>query len=123
MTQPQSAFQRAPRPLTMWATTILVCVLVAFVAAVLAAIAIGFWLTAARGEPVPNLTGGLESFGAVLAALFGAGGLGGMIFGQRHRERMDQQARGTAPDLPFPSAAPSDSPTPEGGLVNERGLE
>lgn len=96
----------------MWATVALVSALVLFVMAVLAAIATGFWLTAGRGQGVPNLTGGLGDFGALIAALLGAGGLGGLIFGQRHRERMDQQARGqVAP--PFVPAEPL-PPSPDG---------
>lgn len=121
MSPPEGVFHRAPRPLTAWAVTVLVWGLVIFVLIVLAAIALGFWLTAGRGLGVPNLTGGLENFGAVLAALMGAGGLGGLIFGQRHRERMDQQARGLPPGGD-PFTQPS-SPTPSGGLVNNGALD
>ena len=121
MIRNEGGFHRAPRPLTMWATTFLVIVLVLFVTAVLAAIAVGFWLTAAEGESVPNLTGGLENFGAVLVAIFGAGGIGTFIFNQRHVERLDQQARGTAPNAPFAPPPPSGAPSDEWQGVNPHG--
>lgn len=111
---PEGAFHRAPRPLIGWATVVLVSALVLFICAVLAAVATGFWMTAARGQGVPDMTGGLGNLGALLAALLGAGGLGGLVFNQRHTERMDQQARGTAPNTPFDPSAPSAVPPGEG---------
>ena len=111
---PEGMFHRAPRPLTMWATTFLVIVLVLFVTAVLTAIAIGFWLTAAEGQSVPNLTGGLENFGAVLMAIFGAVGIGTIIFGQRHVERRDQIAQGQSVP-PFGSGGAEPQINPHGG--------
>lgn len=92
----------------------LVCVLVLFICAVLAAVAVGFWMTAARGQGVPDMTGGLGNLGALIAAITGAGGIGAAIFNQRHVERMDQQARGTAPNSPFDPSAPSVAPSSEG---------
>lgn len=122
MNRPEGWVHRGPRPTTAWAVSFMVWCLALFVAVVLAAIAAGFWLTAGRGESVPNLTGGLENFGAVLAAIFGAGGIGGLIFNQRHRERMDQQARGQAPS-PFDPGAQSAEPSPTGGYINNEALE
>lgn len=115
MTQlpPDGYFQRAPRPLIGWVTVILAVALTLFVCAVLAAVAIGFWMTAARGQGVPDMTGGIGNMGALIAAITGAGGIGAAIFNQRHIERRDQIARGGGPG-PFPSSAdgprPGDSP-------------
>jgi len=107
---PDGAFHRAPRPLIGWATVILVLGLVTFLLAIMAAIAMGFWQTAAKGQGVPNLTGGIENFGTLLIAVFGAGGLGGLWMQNRHNERRDEIARGTAPNSPFvPSEPPPES--------------
>ena len=82
--------------------------------AIMAAIAMGFWLTAARGQPVPNLTGGIENFGALITAIFGAGGLGGLWMHTRSIERRTQIGSGQQPPAPFPSSAegprPGDTP-------------
>ena len=69
---------------------------------------------AAAADPWGNMTPD-----QYFAALMGAGGLGGLIFGQRHRERMDQQARGLPPGGdPF-----TQPPSPTGGLVNNGAIE
>lgn len=108
---PEGAFYRAPRPLISWAGVLLCLTLVLFVIAVLAAIALGFWATAARGLGVPDFTGGLAILiPAVAGVIFQAS----QVLSQRHRERMDQQARGTAPGAPFVSP-------PSGGEVNPHG--
>lgn len=109
MTQPQSAFRRAPRPLIGWATALLVIGLVLFVLAVLAAIATGFWLTIGRGQGVPNVTGGIENLGTIIAAIFGAGGLGGWWMQTRSGERREEIRAGQSVP-PFPSQQPSAPP-------------
>lgn len=104
------AFHRAPRPLIGWAGVVLVTVCVSFIAAVLGAMAVGFWMTAARGQGVPDFTGGLVALIPAIAAAWGALA---QWMNQRHVERRDQIARGVAPDIPF---APS---PPLGGTFNE----
>jgi hypothetical protein len=125
---------RSPRPLILWGAVALVCVSVAglgvFLYRVGDAIADAFERSATTGAPVPDMSGGLPALftaiGGLLAGLF-------PIFqalSARHRERMDQQARGGAPSVPFAppppsspsSVAPSEPATPEGGLVNNNAL-
>lgn len=110
----EGAFHRAPRPLAAWVTVLLMVVLVLFIMSVASAVAVGFWLTAGRGTGVPDMTGGLGNLGALVSAILGAGGLGGMIWRDRHVERMDQQARGIPPGAgPFPlPPSPDGSPRP-----------
>jgi len=111
---PEGAFHRAPRPLVAWVTVILAVVLTLFVCAVLGAVAVGFWLTAAQGRGVPDMTGGLGNMGALIAAITGAGGIGAAIFNQRHIERRDQIARGGGPGPfdPSPPQGPHPGDTP-----------
>lgn len=118
MTQPEGAFHRAPRPLTAWAGVLLTLGLTVFALVVLAAVAVGFWRTAAQGQPVPDLTGGLANFAPIITAIGGAGGLSALIFRQRHIERRDEIARGAQPPPPFVP-----SPSPSGGLVNNSALQ
>lgn len=112
MTQPEGAFHRAPRPLILWAGALLVIGGTLFALAILAAIALGFWKTAAEGRPVPDLSGGL---GVLAGAFATVGGFIWQVLSQRHRERMDQQARGTAPNVPFDSSPPFEGVNPHGG--------
>lgn len=116
------AFHRAPRPLIMWAGVILVVAGIAFVVAVGAAIAVGFWLTVARGQPAPTISG--NDLAAVGGAIATVGAFVMQVFSQRHRERMDQQARGLAPDVPFDPGRPSPPPPPPSSdepLINPHG--
>lgn len=108
------AFHRAPRPLIGWATFVLVIGLVIFALAIMAAIAVGFWMTAARGHGVPNLTGGIENFGTLLIAIFGAGGLGGWWMQTRSTERRTEIAYGRAPSAPPFVPANDLPPSPDG---------
>lgn len=124
-----SAFHRAPRPLIGWAGVLLIVICVLFVAAVAAAIAVGFWMTAAQGQGVPDMTGGLA---VLLPAVATAWGMVAQWMHTRSAERREEiRATGqSAP--PFPSPAPSapSSPTsppdpsfPGGGLVNNQAIE
>jgi hypothetical protein len=58
----------------------------------------------------------LTAIGAFIATI---GPFVWQIASQRHKERMDQQARGTAPQAPFapspPSAPPFEGVNPHGG--------
>lgn len=105
MTEPQSAFRRAPRPLIGWVGVVLIVVCTVFVTTVLAAIALGFWLTAAKGEGVPDMTGGLA---VLITALVPAWGMVSQWMHTRSRERREETRAGVAPRPPFPS-----SPEPE----------
>lgn len=109
MTRPEGAFHRAPRPLILWAGALLVIGGTVFVLVVLAAIALGFWLTAAKGQGVPDLSGGLGVIGGAFVAV---GTFIAQVLSQRHRERMDQQARGLPPGGPL--ASPPLGPSPDG---------
>ena len=123
MTAPQSrtdgALHRAPRPLMGWAGVVLLVICVVFAGAVMAAIALGFWLTAARGLGVPDMTGGLA---ALIAALVPAWGLVGQYLSTRSRERRDEIAYGGGraeppfdPSPPSPPVYPDTWPNPHGG--------
>lgn len=109
--KPEGAFHRAPRPLILWAGVALVAGGTIFVLIVLAAIALGFWATAAQGRGVPDLSGGL---GALAGAAVTIGAFIAQVLNQRHVERRDHIARGSAPDAPFVSP-------PGGGEVNPHG--
>ena len=100
------AFHRAPRPLIGWAGVVLVTICTLFVTVVLAAIGIGFWLTAARGQPVPDFTGGLA---VLITALAPACGFIGQWMHTRSRERRDEIAfsGGQAAQNPTITAGPS----------------
>lgn len=103
MIRNDGAFQRAPRPLIGWATALLCFVLAAFVIAVLGAIAVGFWLTAARGQGVPDMTGGLA---ALVAALVPAWGIAAQWMHTRSVERRTEIVQGGSAPPPFVPAGP-----------------
>ena len=118
MTQPQSAFRRAPRPLIGWVGVLLIAICTAFIAVVLYAIAMGFLLTAAKGEGVPDMTGGLA---VLLPAVATAWGMVAQWLHTRSRERREEIRAGqSAP--PFPQPPPSE-PSPTGGLVNQDAIQ
>lgn len=104
---PEGAFARAPRPLIGWVTVVLILACTLFVIAVLAAIGVGFWLTAAKGQGVPDMTGGLA---VLIGALVPAWGIAAQWMHTRSRERRDEIAWGTAPNTPFAPAPPSAPP-------------
>ena len=119
------AFHRAPRPLIGWAGVLLIVICVLFVGAIAAAIAVGFWLTAARGNGVPDMTGGLA---VLLPAVATAWGMVAQWMHTRSAERREEiRAGSVAP--PFPQPAPSAPPSPPapsfpgGGLVNNQAIE
>lgn len=112
MIRNDGAFQRAPRPLIGWATALLCFVLAGFVIAVLAAIAIGFWKTAAQGQGVPDMTGGLA---ALIAALVPAWGISAQWMHTRSSERRTEIAYGRASSAPPFVPANDLPPSPDGG--------
>ena len=117
--RPEGAFHRAPRPLIGWAGVVLIVICVVFIAAIAAAIAVGFWLTAARGQPVPDLTGGLA---VLLPAVATAWGMVAQWMHTRSRERRDEIAFGGAPRPPF-DPSPQSGDVPGGGLVNNEAIQ
>ena len=102
MTEPQSAFRRAPRPLIGWNGVVLavVCVLFLFVIALIAIYALWRW---ANGLPVD-----LMGFAALISAALPAGGYVARLLDKymdtRSFERVEEiRAGGAAPQPPFPS--------------------
>lgn len=119
------AFQRAPRPLIGWVGVVLILACTLFACAVLAAVALGFWMTAAKGQGVPDMTGGLAMLIPALATAWA--GVAQWMH-SRSAERREEIRQGQSGG-PFPSPAPSappSSPDPsfqDGGLVNNQALE
>lgn len=131
MTQPQSAFRRAPRPLTGWLWVLVGFASFAFL--VLLAIpllrAVNRW---ADGEHV-------DWVGFAAVASIAAGAMGQLItqgmqwMQNRSAERREEIRAGGSAAPPFPSPAPSapysppqqnpDPSFPEGGLVNNQAIE
>lgn len=115
--RPDGAFHRAPRPLIGWGGVVLVAFCLLFLAALGGIFLYAIWRWA-NGLPLD-----LMGIAAVLTAAVPAGAaiwsfVKRYLF-DRHMERMDQQARGTAPGLPFPQPPPA---SPGGGLVNEEAI-
>jgi hypothetical protein len=108
-----SALHRAPRPLMGWGGIVLVVACLCFL--VLLAIpilrAVNRW---ADGEPV-DLMGFAAVIGAAVPALGAIWDFVRRFMTDRHVERMDQQARGTAPESPFAPLPPSVPRSPDGG--------
>jgi hypothetical protein len=117
MTQPQSAFRRAPRPLIGWGGVLLVIVCVFFVAALafIATFALWRW---ANGEPVD-----MQGFAAVLTGATAAGTAVWSLVKQFMIGRTTQyveEIRAGGGARPFSSTTPSSpEPSPAGGLVND----
>ena len=57
-------FHRGPRPSIGWVVVALCVICFLFLCVVLFAVAAGFLLTAARGQAVPDMTGGLGNLAA-----------------------------------------------------------
>lgn len=115
--RPEGWLHRAPRPLVMWLAVIMVLFVIVFFVAIGSAIVIAFNRAAETGQAVPDMSGGLSAVLTGLAALLPALASFWQIFNQRHIERRDEIARGSAPS-PF-----DPSPTSEGGLVNSGALD
>ncbi|MEQ1493165.1 MAG: hypothetical protein ABL932_21730 [Terricaulis sp.] len=107
MTQPQSAFRRAPRPLIGWAAVVLMVMCLAFLAVVFFAIGQGLLLTAAKGQGVPDMTGGLAM---LIPAMATAWGVVAQWMHTRSAERREETRAGVAPPSPFPPSPPSGPP-------------
>lgn len=118
VTQPEGFMHRAPRPLILWGGVLLVVLgavgFAAFLYRIGTAIADAYERAAQTGADVPNMDGGLP---ALITAVVG---FLGMVMpyvmqamSQRHSERRDQIARGSAP-VPFPQPAPSSEPSVDG---------
>lgn len=113
MPKPEGALHRAPRPLIMWSAVILIAGVTVFILVVLTALAVGIWLTAGKGNEPLNLTG---TVGVIFGGIASIGPFIWQVLSQRHRERMDQQARGLPPGgAPFDSSPPFEGVNPHGG--------
>lgn len=104
-----SFWRRAPRVMVMWLGVACVLLLAAFFVAIGAAIVRVFDRAATDMVAVPDMSGGIGAIIMAVAALLPALMPFLQVFHQRHRERMDQQARGLPIDgtTPFPSPASS----------------
>lgn len=113
MTPPEGAFHRAPRPLIGWGgvALIVVCLMFLFAVAAIALYALWRW---ANGQAV-DLTGFAALVGAAVPAGAAIWSLVRNFIITRHTERMDQQARGTAPSVPFAPPAPPPETWPRPG--------
>lgn len=114
MTRPEGWMHRAPRPLILWAGVLCAMLGVVGFAVFLfrigTAIADAYERAAETGQNVPDMGGGI---GPLLTAVAGfIACLWPIVQGmsQRHRERLDQQARGQAPAGPFVPSPPSGPP-------------
>lgn len=105
--RPEGWLHKSPRPLMMWVAVVAAILVVAFFVGIGFAILSAFNRAASTGQPVPDMSGGLAAVATGLAALLPALAQFWQVFNQRHVERMDQQARGSAPP-PFPPSQPSD---------------
>lgn len=107
---------RAPRPLILWGGVAMVAVAIIAVALFLGriggAIALAFERSAASGQPVPDMSGGLPALLSVVGPLIGgAFAFIWRVLSQRHVERRDQIGRGQAPG-PFDSSPYEGGPRP-----------
>lgn len=94
-----------------WAGVVLLLTCVVFVIAVLTAIGVGFWLTAAKGQGVPDMTGGMA---VLITAIIPAWGMVAQWMHTRSRERRDEIAWGQGAP-PFPQSAPQQASPDELG--------
>lgn len=111
--RPEGWGHRAPRPLLMWLAVAACFLVILFFMGIGVAILTAFNRAAAAGAPVPDMSGGLAAIASALAVLLPALAQFWQVFNQRHVERMDQQARGTAPNAPFDRSPPSQEPPAE----------
>lgn len=102
-----NAFRRAPRPLIGWAAVILMVMCLAFLGVVFFAIGTGLLLTAAKGQGVPDMTGGLAM---LIPAMATAWGVVAQWMHTRSAERREETRAGVAPPSPFPPSPPSGPP-------------
>ena len=107
MTEPQSAFRRAPRPLLGWAAVLLMFMCLAFVGVVFVAIGLGLMRTAALGQPAPDMTGGLAM---LIPAIATAWGVVAQWLHTRSRERRTEIEVGGQASSPFVPPPPSGPP-------------
>lgn len=116
-----SLFQRAPRPMILWAAVVLVIGVTIFILVVLAALAVGVWMTAGQGHEPINL---INTLGVIATGVASIGPFIWQVLTARHTERLDQQARGLPPSgVPFPQSPPQISPAPNEPLGNQSGLD
>lgn len=100
----EGAFHRAPRPLIGWGGVLLIIVCLVFLMGIAAIALFALWRWA-NGMPV-DLTGFAALMGAAVPAGAAVWRLVEQFLISRHYERLDQQQRGTAPNVPFPSPPP-----------------
>lgn len=121
MSQPQSAFRRAPRPLTgwLWLLTGVGSVVIVVLVMIPLLRALNRW---ADGDPVD--WAGFAAVGAVLFPFIGQLVAQGIQWQRsRENERLTEMTAGQSvpPFYPTPSTS-SPEPSPTGGLVNNDAL-
>lgn len=97
----QGAFERAPRPLMGWAAVVLMLMILPFIAVVLWSVAQGFLRTAARGQGVPDMTGGLAMLLPAMATAWAC------IAQWMHTRSMERRTEMGVGDAPPPFGQPS----------------
>ena len=124
---------RLGRPLLRLCGVAFVVMLLVMVARIGNAVVTAFERAAETGQPVPNMSGGMDGILSGLALAVPA--IGAFIIDQitRHRERTRQIDRGEAPGRnpsqpPSPPSAPAatgpaDQGLPGGGLVNNQAIQ
>jgi amino acid transporter len=115
---------RWPRPLMMFLAVITAILLVVFFVGIGLAVLRVYDRAATEFRPVPDMSGGIAAIIGAVALLLPAIVQFMQIFHGRHRERMDQQARGLPPSgVPFPQPAPTQpGDVPGGGMVNNQAI-
>ena len=121
-------FERTWRPFLMWCLALTIVVPLGICIAVLiGAFTYGFVTSIMTGQPMPNLTGGLENLLTPFAP-FIAGGLGMLLTGylsRAHQVNTEIRVGGGQGRPPFvessppPLASSPEAPSPTGGLVND----
>ena len=113
-----SFWRRAPRIFMMWAGVLGVALVAMFFVGIGRAILIAYDRAAEQGVSVPDMSGGIAAIITAIAGIIPMLLSAAQVFSQRHKERLDQQARGLPIDGsgPFPSSTPS-----EGSMVNPHG--
>lgn len=116
-------FERGWRVALAWILIILIVVpLTACIAVVCLSIAVGFFNAATTGQPMPDLTGGMDRLLTPLMPYIGPGlaGLFALML-SRHREVNTSLGGGRNP-IPFDQSSAPPSPTGE-GMVNTHALD
>lgn len=109
-----SFWRRAPRVLMMWLGVLCVVFVVMFFIGIGVSILRVYEHAGETFQPVPDMSGGIAAIIAAIASAIPAILGAAQVFSQRHRERLDQQARGLPIDSTGPFASSTSSVEAEG---------